>query len=324
MLRTKTRRGGDVSSERDPPADFDPTELTSGVPVAWVTQGVLLYVRDFGLAPGQLLSTWDDVMDSGLGSELRHYRYWHETAWQPLAQAGLSSLRAELQASIGQPYYWRFNLANRPVLPDVSLEIVSVPPTLGRDRASYVRIGLPVTASAGTLLALTSTLADRLPFWAGTAGFLFNPVESEWRAAFDQIWAWSRRYWAIEVADTRAGSWDVLGGLLNVNWLTLIGRDLIQMLAKEERSVRLKQPPAELRVHETMGGAMLQAGPAPLLGDLNRFEDWSAYSEAARLLEPALIAEPTAFAGMFADHVSTLSWTRRFLAPNAWLDPDRP
>jgi Protein of unknown function (DUF3396) len=313
-----------VSSESVPPSGFGATELTSGVPVAWVTLGMLLYVRDFGSARGELLSAWDHLMGSGLGSELRHFRHWDNTAWQTLPQAGLSSVRAELEGNVGQPYYWRLDLANRPVQPDVSLEIVSVPPTQGCARASYIHVNLPVSTTPRTLLDMTTALADRLPFWAGTAGFLFNPVESEWQPAFDQIWAWSRRYWAVEVADTRAGTWDVLRGLLNINWLTLLGRNLIEALSAQERPVRLEHTPAGVRVHETKGGVMVQAGPTPLLGDLNRFEDWSDYSEAARVLEPALVTEPTPFAGMFADHQSTCPWTRRFLAPNAWLDPDRP
>jgi hypothetical protein len=65
-------------------------------------------------------------------------------------------------------------------------------------------------------------------------------------------------------------------------------------------------------------GLLLQAGPAPVLGDLNRGEFPWAYAEVARRLAPAFVQEPRPFWGGFRDHGDTLPWLRRLVEPEGW------
>jgi hypothetical protein len=172
---------------------------------------------------------------------------------------------------------------------------------------------------AETLESLARQLLDTLPIWVGTGGFAFSFDPRTRRPAFDQIWAWARRYWGIEVVDTQAASWDAIRGLPSGNWLTLLGDAFIdKRLPRLVADAGIIEP---LSARRCQFGTVLRAGKGPLLGDLNEFEDMSPYERAAKVLEPALVADPTPFPGMFTDHESTKLWIRRFLEPGLWLEP---
>jgi hypothetical protein len=299
-------------------APFAPTEMSGGQPVAWVTQGAVLYLRgSLGPVWPQLVDVWERLLAARRGEPWRYYRVWSDMRWRALDSAGLRALRELLARGESRPF-WKVEVANREATPDLSIEFADVRPTAGEERASYVRIRRPLDGAPDELRDSVLQLADALPFWVGSAGHLFNPVEAAWLPAFDQIWAWARRYWGVEVVDLRAGTWDALRGLTSVNWLTLLGDQFLEANA----SVNPGAASGALAARRTRHGVVLQAGARPVLGDINSFEEIAPYREAARLLEPALLADPTPFAGMFTDHESTLAWGRRFLEPEPWMDPD--
>jgi hypothetical protein len=103
-----------------------------------------------------------------------------------------------------------------------------------------------------------------------------------------------------------------------VNWLNVVGRRWLEGSLEtadfEDRSGLLRTTRA------SHGVVLVQAGGNPILGDHNRFQDITAYALVSKLLEPALIKEPTGLAGMFHDHGSTLAWIRRFVEPQQWHD----
>ena len=72
------------------------------------------------------------------------------------------------------------------------------------------------------------------------------------------------------------------------------------------------------------GGVMLQAGPAPVQGDLNRLVLPAAYLEAARALSPWFADEAPGFWGPFHTFKHNELWFRRLVEPAPWTEREIP
>jgi Protein of unknown function (DUF3396) len=300
---------------------FQSTEITKGQRVAAVSQGVMLWFRG-ALNPhwDSLLRIWDWLVESRFWNGPVYARTSADMRCRRFDELGLAHVRREILQSQKEGPVWRFEIGNGEQFPDRSFEFSSLQATLGLERASYIRLRLPVGTSPRELLEAANRMCGSAQFHGGTAGYMFSFAESERPLAFDQIWAWARRYWGIEVIDVSAGSWEVLRGTYGPNWLTMVSDQMIDSkLPRVSLRSRLR-PGVDIRpLHR---GVMIQAGPRPLLGDMNRFEDVSVYAGASQLLEPVFLREPKDFPGMFTDHKSTAAWIRRFVEPDKWLEPE--
>ncbi|MCU0636948.1 MAG: DUF3396 domain-containing protein [Gemmatimonadaceae bacterium] len=97
-------------------------------------------------------------------------------------------------------------------------------------------------------------------------------------------------------------------GLRCVNWLTVLGAELIARLGGVD-ALRTALP-AGLLLHEYPGGAILQAGPNPEAGDVH-YDQWPAlYREAARVVRPVQADFTGAFRGF--DPAESREWLHRF------------
>jgi hypothetical protein len=300
---------------------FQPTVISKGLRVASVSQGIIVYIRG-SLEPqwNQLLEFWDWLVRRRFWTGAVFVKSSADMEWRRFDELGLGQLRTRLHRSAAYRPVWRFEAGAGSELSDRSFEVTNLQPTFGRERASHTMVRLPFEADAQDLLEITNRLAGALVFHSGTAGYMFDFVEAEKPLAFDQIWAWARRYWGPEVIDTQAASWDILQGIYGVNWLTLIGNDLLDSKLSGIDLLSQHHPGIELK--PIRHGVIVQAGLKPVLEDMNRFEDVSAYVAASQLLEPAFLKEPSDFMGMFTDHKSTVAWIRRFIEPDLWLEPE--
>ncbi len=302
-------------------SDFHPTEISDSEPVAMVSQGLVLYIHSSLEASWEgLLGLWDWFVARTAGVRPLYGKTSTAIDWRRIGDYELGSVRAEIGRSRGKQPFWHIQIANHPDLPDISLEIFHFRGMLDSDRAGCIMLRLPIGWEPKLVLEAADLIGNSVAFWAGSAGYMFHGLEKEKELAFDQIWAWSRRYWGIEVVDVHAGSWDILQGIYGVNWLTMIGNEILN--TKLSAVALLSNPRPGLELKALRHGIIVQAGPHPVFGDMNRFEDVSAYVAASRLLEPAFLQEPRDFMGMFTDHKSTLAWIRRFLEPEKWLEPE--
>ena len=296
---------------------FEPTEISDGTPVAWVTLGASFYLN------GDLRSIWPQVLLATQAllrrpwaAGIKHIRRWDEPGWRPWDPRDVSFLLQDLEHRGPSRPSWRIELADQSTMPTLGFDWQDVSAVQGQyPRASWLRVRLPIGSTADELFQTTMELAAVLPAQQGRAGYQCHVVDDARRVGFDQAWAWARRYYGVEVVDPVAGSWDAVQGLLGVNWLTVVGKPWLEGKLKD---VDLSAPAAPLRALSTPAGTVLVAGRRPTAGDQNLFEDVSAYTLASRLIEPALVAEPTDFPGMFTDKESTALWIRRFLDPGAW------
>jgi hypothetical protein len=298
---------------------FDPTEISRGARVAWVTQGIVLYIE------GDLRSHWPSFLialrylfNQRWTSSFVALRRSNEPTWQAWDPRQVPTMLGELaQRGTSAPFI-KYEFADHAEFSTSSLDWQDLPPAQGKyPRASYLRLRFPLTMPSNDLLEVTRELATTLPVQQGRAGYFCHVQESNRKVGFDQAWAWCRRYYGLDIIDSPHDTWDAVKGILGVNWLTIIGE---RWLKGPLRKVNLDKVDPTIVVHRGGTSVILQAGAHSSVGDQNIFEDVSAYSRASALVEPAFIPTPTELPGMFDDHESTKAWIRRFLDPSAWRD----
>lgn len=189
-------------------------------------------------------------------------------------------------------------------------------PNVGARTASFCQILLPEDTNCDVLYALTRGLADELPLLSGHAGYTtqFN-ARLKYRA-FNQIYAWAKRFLGVEVEDLNLTLPWVCDAIKGANWLTLVGNRLWDQLMAHPGRPRELDPGVTL---ETLRHARLfRAGPEPVLGDRNRREFPTLYAAVERTLEPIKLRSHPEFAGRFGEEQETGVWLRRLLEPAAW------
>ena len=162
-------------------------------------------------------------------------------------------------------------------------------------------------------------LADQVEFSSGHGGltFTYNP----WLKfrAFRDIYAKARRWWGVDIEDLNATLPLVRDRIKGVNWLTLLGRRLIQTAEGEEGIGKLASA-ADVRIEAGARGAVVVAGPHPVSGDQNRPDrSLEPYFAVAKALEPLFLDGHPDFPGEpFVQNLNTMGWIRRFLDPTGW------
>jgi hypothetical protein len=94
--------------------------------------------------------------------------------------------------------------------------------------------------------------------------------------------------------------------------LTFLSRDYCNRLGGV--SVLRKQFEATVVIHDAKDGVMIQAGPAPDIGDVNRQKNLPIYQQVGRALAPIRCKEHPPLFGPrgLADQEATDKWLSRF------------
>jgi hypothetical protein len=201
------------------------------------------------------------------------------------------------------------------------LRVEDMPPVLGVDRASHLRLTCPAGLPHGELTRFAQWCVANLPLWWGTAGPLFRLAKGRTDVAWNAIAALAKRYWCVQLMDLPAMQWDAVRGLHGIGWLTMVGHELAETAGIDLQ--RLPTPESAM-VFARRGsfGTVLAAGPAPLSGDINRGESFAPYLAVDQVLAPLRVGECLQWPGSFARAESRQAWMQRFRNPQAWLDCD--
>jgi hypothetical protein len=183
---------------------------------------------------------------------------------------------------------------------------------------SVVRILMPLDVEPGVLRKLAAGIADTARFHAGHGGLAFGYDPWEKLPAFDEIYALARRFWGVDIEDLNATLPFSADGIKGVNWLTLVGRPMMQESRIEGGVGALQGSAVTIDPHRH--GVLLVAGPQPVVGDQNRPDrNLDPYLAVAKALEPVFLTEHPDFDGSkFIDNGNTLGWVRRFIEPDGW------
>ncbi|HRB18150.1 MAG TPA: DUF3396 domain-containing protein [Nitrospira sp.] len=161
---------------------------------------------------------------------------------------------------------------------------------------------------------LTKRLVRKLLFESGHAGYALNhyergPFEHD---ALEAMYVLSRKYPGLDIPSPTSTLFVISEGLKRVNWLTLLGSSLSDRLGGV---VKLKNEMGEeIDVYALDHGVLIQAGPEPEIGDVNRRGWLPFYHHVGRVLAPIRAKNHPGFFmhGMDFDEEATEEWLARF------------
>lgn len=175
----------------------------------------------------------------------------------------------------------------------------------------FVRLLLPLERLDG-FTALARDLAAPLRFLSGHGGLSTNTAP-DYPTSLPEypVLALSRRFRGIDFDDPLSFARFVRGGLKCVSWLTFVGDDLA---ARGGGRAALKQAlGSEVTVVDLPHGLLIQAGPAPSAGDVNRQDHLPLQHHVGRVLRDLRFPESLLrrYDGIGGTE-NTLEWLRRF------------
>lgn len=182
------------------------------------------------------------------------------------------------------------------------------------EAAGSIRLVLPTTfveESPAPLLKLALSLPKELHFHSGHAGYSIN-YDHLGDLAYDadlRMGILARRYPAIDLPAPGSTLMALPGGMKRINWITLLGKDLMKEKGMSASDLE------GLEVHKLPHGLAVVAGDKPVLGDVNRKEDLSAYRKVGKKLKSLRTKDHAAFiAGKegVADDDRTEEWLAYF------------
>lgn len=132
---------------------------------------------------------------------------------------------------------------------------------------------------------------ESVQYLHGFAGFglVYNDLGEFGTAAARQLFALGARHPGLDLQSPSNTSFTATSGIKRVNWLTWVGNRFVKSMELGQVSNR------SLRVIRQAHGWVVQAGPAPCIGDVNRQDTCAAYAEAGRLLAPVRAKDHPAF-----------------------------
>jgi hypothetical protein len=164
-------------------------------------------------------------------------------------------------------------------------------PTVAYDAvASVLFWGVPLGSfsQAPELARWFEHLAAGLPVLQATCGLGFAA-----EAALSQVTRTPtlRRYRGLDY-DAGERREDAHRALRPPNWLTLLHPSFVERLGGREALSRLEQLGLGIVLRDLAEGLLIQAGPRPVLGDVNAGESVEAYRAVARALRPLRAVGP--------------------------------
>ena len=177
----------------------------------------------------------------------------------------------------------------------------------------WVRLVVPLefmAAGVEPFIALAKSAAEKLQFLSGQGGYAVN-VKRGYPSDTPggRIHMISRRFEGIDIGRPLFFSTYLSEAIKSVNWLTFIGEWAVDELGGVEKiTARLG---SDIVVHQLPHGLMIQAGPRPGFGDVNRREQLPHYHKVGALLKGLRISE--AVLGPY-DEIGGSENTRRWLA----------
>lgn len=183
---------------------------------------------------------------------------------------------------------------------------------------AFVRILFPLQVDHQTLAAAAMRIANAIRFYSGHGGlsFVYDPWQKE--TAFDAIYSQARRFWGVDIEDLNETLPLMRKAIKGVNWITMIGNELVGHNGVLPRLDELKH--YGLAVTTERHGSVIVAGKMPLVGDQNRArKELAPYYAVAQALAPLFLTQCPDFPSEeFLKHGNTLGWIRRFIEPNGW------
>jgi hypothetical protein len=182
--------------------------------------------------------------------------------------------------------------------------------------ANMVSMAVPVACGferVGDLLNLVTEVCASFPFTAGHAGFSFECSRYVPWLSEKHAWSKAMRHPGIDIcvpsSDMRLIGYDAVKA---PGWLTILSQTKVKSLGGKDR-VRAALS-AKVAMLDVQGGTILQAGPLPGFGDVNRNDRLPLYKEVYRVVAPLCEIGVKRYPGLAMPNATENSerWLRRF------------
>jgi hypothetical protein len=188
------------------------------------------------------------------------------------------------------------------------------------ERSAVIELTLPQEHEPADLCQLALRIAHAGPVHSIVGGYTIRYDDRYKSQAFYQIYRWVSRYIGLDVQVADEMAWKTPTALPGTSWLTVIGAPLARECEIDLVALRERAWEHGVRTIPAGEGLLLQAGEAPVLGDLNRLSYPHAYAEVANTLSSSFVEAPPSFWGPFYADGHTLPWFRRFIDTTAWAE----
>lgn len=184
-------------------------------------------------------------------------------------------------------------------------------------KAGALRLVLPIAfigRTVSTFVDLAKSLAGKVGFSSGLGGYSLN-----WNRLGDfahdakkEIMVISRRYPGIDIPDLTGDVRVVGNGIKCVNWLTFLSSNYMSRLGGVEGLRSILDSETELRF--VQDGLMIQAGPQPEIGDVNRHAALPFYHKVGHALRTLRAKDHFPFVPSESSDANTATqeWLARF------------
>lgn len=179
-------------------------------------------------------------------------------------------------------------------------------------QAGYFHVFFPpafILDKQVVFLSILRKLCETLAFCSGSAGYCvqYDFLQSN-QLRDEQIHAWASRYLGVDIADLELAADVTKKKIKTVNWITLLGNQMIEELGGESSLDKLVGNGVE--IEKANHGAILRAGDAPLLGDINCQEDITLYRRVNEFIRPVRSTSLLPLPGFNKNQ--TQDWLERF------------
>ncbi len=186
------------------------------------------------------------------------------------------------------------------------------------EKHAFARFLFPVDTDPAVLRTVASELADAVRLYSGHGGYCLS--YDAWRKfrGFSVNYGRAKRWWGLDLEDLNGTLPLMKDRIKGAQWITILGsRFLEHVEAVTLLDTRLSEAVTRERC---MHGAVLVAGPRPVVGDQHQPDPGlDAYESVALAVESITVDQHPDFDGEhFTNNGDTVGWLRRFVDSDGW------
>jgi len=296
-----------------------------GIKFVTLTFGINLYTNtSFYDCPEAILGALDLFCERCPPNQMRWYATETMRAHKPITTRAQNMPSTWLKPGAPRKTYVALEFKSGEVYQDAPQFKYHIWDNEASKQAKVLSLAFPASwgiERTNDMLDLVKMLCEIFPFRSGLAGFAFERTHYAEEKSETHAWSMSMRHPGIDIVrlpvDAKAPNADgedgATGeGIRGVGWLTMVSTDLLAQIGGVS-SLRSRLDP-QIDLIKTKYGMIIKAGPAPLLGDVNRGEKLLLYRQVYNVLAPLInIAAKRSMAFQLANDYSerTESWYAR-------------
>ncbi|WP_342377924.1 DUF3396 domain-containing protein [Myxococcus stipitatus] len=184
------------------------------------------------------------------------------------------------------------------------------------DMTSHLEIRLPrmptTDEEVATVLSLARWVGEQVPYASGYgAPALTWGADSQQGAFAEAVGKLAFRHPGYDVPDSMETAFDIGTKVRGAYWLNFIGPEALKKLGGE-KGLRSKLE-IGIGIEKVGDGLLLQAGPRPEIGDVNKKAKLPLLRSLAKVLEPVTLFDDVGIDNNFPEEDDCKRWKRRHL-----------